>query len=302
MPLGFGRSILSKPIVAAAGGATAYAFTDNGDTDSGNKATYIPYYSTPPLASTSSVSFVQWVRMKDTTDSTLDDGTSRIISLSGDNFQSQASLVMSSNPAAAYMNLIDTSGQNHIVNPTKSGGPGANSTAWQTNAFDGAWHCIMASMNASQATTQCTYFFDGQDCTDIGTGNTNSAYGHNLNTANYVRYRNIEYGDLDYYATGQQECGQDFHIGPTWVYDTYLDFTSSTVRGYFYNAANTDGFVDGGTDGTAGGAPTPDLYIYHDGTDLKSVPAFTSDNLRTIGTGAIVVISNTAGPGSGDTI
>lgn len=302
MPLGFGRSILSKPIVAA-GGDTAYAWTDNGNTDSGNKATYIPYYAAEPMNSTTSVSFVQWIRMKDTTDSTLDDGLSRIISLSGNNFNSQASLIMGSNPADTYMNLLDGSGKNQIVNPTKTGGPGATTSDWQTNAFDGAWHCIMASINSNQATTNCTYFFDGQDCTSIASGNQDKSPGtHNLDTTNYVRYRNIEYNDTGAYNANAQECGQDFHLGPTWVYDSYLDFTSSTVRDYFYNSSNTDGFVSGGTDGTAGGAPTPKIYIYHDGTDLQSSPSFNSDGEVTTGTGSIVVVSNTAGPGSGDTI
>lgn len=302
MPLGFGRSILNKPIVAAAGGG-AYAFTDNGNTDSGNKATFIPYYATEPMNSTTSVSFVQWIRMKDTTDATLDDGLSRIISLSGDNFNSQASIQMSNNPADVYMNLLDGSGKNQIVNPTKSGGPGATQSAWEAAAFDGAWHCIMASINSNQATTDCTFFFDGQDCTSIAGGNLNKNPGlHNLDTTNYVRYRNVEYNDVGTYAAGGQECGKDFHIGPTWVYDSYLDFTSSTVRDYFYNASNTDGFVDGGTDGTAGGAPTPDIYIYHDGTNLQGSPSFNSAGQVTTGTGAIVVISNTDGPGSGATI
>ena len=76
------------------------------------------------------------------------------------------------------------------------------------------------------------------------------------------------------------------------------------MRRYFYDPANTDGFVDPGTDGTGGGAPQPDLFLYHNGTSLTNggteSPADGPTVFKT-GTGSINYIATTDGPGSGGT-
>jgi hypothetical protein len=300
MPLGFGRSTFTYKAPAVAGSG-AYAFADSDNTGTGNGATYNPYWSSPPLSNGTAMSFVIWIRLKDTTNATFDNGITRLISLSSDSFGSQVSINLSTSATGCYMNFLDTGGKNNIVNPTKSTGLGQNTASWQSNVINGEWHCFMTSLNQASATTNATWWIDSTDCTSINTGSTNRAFGHALGNMNYIRLRNMEYADTGTYGPWQGEGGKFFELGPIWVYNSYIDFNNSTNRSYFYNASNTDGFVDGGTDGTAGGAPTPNIYMYHDGTNLIGSPSFTSQNLVTKGSGSIRIISNTEGPGTGVT-
>ncbi len=165
---------------------------------------------------------------------------------------------------------------------------------------DGAWHCIMVSMDSDASNGIGCWFLDG--------GSTNEASGNALTVSleasqfKYIALRNNNGGHNTNYGSGF-ESGPGFELGPIWLYDSYLDFTSSTVRGYFYNSANVDGFVDGGSDGTQGGAPSPDVYMYHNASTL----VVAGDSTPTVNTvtsngGAIVVIPSSEGPGSGDTI
>tara|TARA_Y100000004_G_C8816954_1_gene370198 strand:- start:362 stop:823 length:462 start_codon:yes stop_codon:yes gene_type:complete len=135
---------------------------------------------------------------------------------------------------------------------------------------------------------------------------TNEASGNALTTTldasdfTHIQLRNTNGGHNTSYSANF-ESGPGFELGPIWLYDSYLDFTSSTVRGYFYNSSNTDGYVDGGTDGTDGGAPTPAVYMYHNDSTLQ-VSSSETPTVNTVSTnsGSIVVVDD--GPGSGGTI
>ena len=299
MPLGFGRSILSKPIVAAAGGGAGYAFADNGAINSGNKATYIPYYASGPFANTTAFSIVIWFRIKSTTE--VDSPGTRPFQVANNNGSNFFTWTIATSPNDSYVNMFTQSKNNLVFLKGNTTDP----ATWQAFCMDGAWHCLMASMDVADVTdtTKNNAFIDDTNVGSINGGNANKAAA-SFSETNYVNLRNNGATDNSIGYAASFESGEFFEFGPVWVYDSSTDFTSSANRAYYYNASNTDGFVDPGTDGESGGAPTPEVFLYHDGTNLlDGGPAtLTDENIETQGTGSIRVISNTAGPGSGDTI
>ena len=305
MPLGFGRSVLAYKAAGAAASSGAYAFGDTGAINSGNKATYSPFYSTPPFVNSTKFAVVLWFRISSVSD--VDGPASRVIALRTSN-GSDASVNFSTTPNASYFSLYNGS-KNNLMFFGTSTGPYTNNANWQNGVMDGSWHCFMASIDvsniasavASGATTTNSIFIDGVNCTNPDPGCSNVATGCNFSTTNYIQYRSGNNGTDTGAYNASFECGGTFEVGPLWIYDSAIDFTSSTVRGYYYNASNTDGFVDPGTDGTSGGATAPDVFLYHNGTTLTGTPTPTSMNTLSTGTGAINIIADTDGPGSGGT-
>ena len=117
-----------------------------------------------------------------------------------------------------------------------------------------------------------------------------------------LRYDPGNNGDQSYNAAN--ETGAGFEMGPIWVYNSYIDFRESSNRLKYFNSANTDGFVVPSTDGTtSAGAAQPNLFLHHNGTTLLNGGTDSISISETkIGSGAIVVIPESEGPGSGDTI
>lgn len=299
MPLGFGRSTFTYKAPAAASSG-AYAFGDTGAINSGNKATYSPYYSSGPFSDSTKFAVVLWFRISSVSD--VDDPASRVIALRTSN-GSDATITFGGSPTDSYINLYNGS-KNNLTFFGTSTGPYTDSTAWQNGVMDGSWHCFMASIDVSNISsgysTTNSVFIDGVNCTNLADGVANAS-GAQFSTTNYIQYRSGNNGSDSGAYNASSECGGTFEVGPLWIYDTAVDFTSATVRGYYYDSGNTDGFVDPGTDGTSGGATAPDVFLYHNGTTLTGTPTPTSMSTLSTGSGAINIIDNTDGPGSGGT-
>lgn len=301
MPLGFARSQLGRyQVPAAAAGARAFngGTTNNSSTD---VATY-RVEMTNKMANNSGFSAVYWVRYKHAEIST----TTRSMTYRDrtDAGGGQAWITSSSNPFGLGFNIYNGT-QNIVMSNGKSGSTyGNNATAMQ-GLGDGSWHCVMMRGDMADASKRSIYI-DGEDHTAGQTlhASVSSATGNNpkLNTVNYVSLKAQPANDT---SGGTSNTGNDFpsaDMGPVWFYDTDIDFTSSSVRAHYYNASNTDGYVDGGTDGTAGGAAQPELYLYHTASTLANGGTLSNTPAKIVnGSGDIAIVAANDGPGSGGT-
>ena len=157
--------------------------------------------------------------------------------------------------------------------------------------LDGEWHCIMLRMSTTGA--NCEFVLDG----------TNQSSSHPSDVVGNIEISAADFEwNMSNFSGAFPGAGAAWDIGPTWMYDTAIDFTSSSVRAKYFNASNTDGYVDGGTDGTDGGATQPDLYLYDAGVAVldggTATPTITDVES---GTASVTHNASTNGPGSGDT-
>lgn len=313
MPLGFAKSVLtSQYSTGTTRDGAMRAFTNDGvASNTGNftlnkAATYTVSHSTAPFSNSAVFSAVFWVRIKQQNGNIADPAT-RFVYMTDADQSDFWGLVIGNGSNISYMNIFNSSGNKlsepygHTYTAGGDGSGGKDNPAFITALCDGAWHCVMISIDGANQTA--TYFLDGSTQNEgLYTG---AALSGTVNSSDFknIALRNNNGGHNTNYNSGSFETGPDFHLGPIWLYDSYIDFTNSTNRGYFYKSTNTDGFVDGGTDGTDGGAPTPDVYMYHDASTLQVSSAQTPTvNLVTHNSGAIVVVPSSEGPGSGDTI
>lgn len=331
MPLGFGRSVLTK--AAEAAGASGYgAYRQKNAISTGNLAAHT--IEGVDWASDNDVSIVFWYRANGAdNDGDSDDwihGTSGgnsgstflqiphstntssgfvRLQFTLQDFGWQLSLNGGSNPGAnAY---VDSRGQNR----SNSGDTAANIA---TASFDGSWKCLMMSFQSDHNTggfvsgTDSSTAFNFRNCYVGDSDFTSSPGGHNagvisLSGGNFddghIGYKESSFTTTVPTATDKGLVGPGFHWGPMWVYNTFLDFDTQSVRRRFFNPSNTDGFVSPSNDGTtSAGATQPLLYLYWNGSALVNGG---SDSVtltkRTVGTGGDVVdVSD--GPGSGGTI
>lgn len=157
--------------------------------------------------------------------------------------------------------------------------------------LDGEWHCIMLRISGTGA--NCEFYLDGVD----------QSISHPANASGTI---DLDDSDAEWnmsaFSGAFGGAGAAWDIGPTWIYDTAIDFTDSSVRAFYFNASNTDGYVDGGEQGTSGGATRPDLYLYNEGSGLENGGNLTA-TIRDItnGSGTVTDNDNTNGPGSGNT-
>lgn len=307
MPLGFSKAILGQ---TAVGSVSARAFTNDGvANNTGNftlnkAATYTVSHSTSPFSDSAAFTAVMWVRIKQQ-GGNIDDPASRFMYLTDQDQSDFLGFVIGNGTNISYMNIFNSSGNKlsepygHTYTQNGDGSGGRDNPGFITDLCDGAWHCLMISIDGANQTA--TYYLDGS--TQNEADYTGGALTGTINSDDfkYIMLRNNTGGHNTNYNSGSFETGPDFHMGPIWLYDSYIDFTQSSNRAKFYNASNTDGYVDGGTDGTAGGAPTPKVYMYHTASTLAVSSAQTPTvNLIQHNSGAIVVKDD--GPGSGGTI
>jgi hypothetical protein len=302
MPLGFAKSVFTTKSAGPTRDGEMRAFT-NDATQPGSSgftldkaAAYTVSHSTAPFSSGQHFSMVYWFRLAQEAGN-IDSPASRFIYMTDSDQSDLWGMVFGYNTNISYMNCLNPSG-NKLVQPY--GSSYAANSNFMSAIADGAWHCIMVSMDSDAGNGIGCWFLDGNG-TNEASGNalTNSL---NASDFKYIALRNNNGGHNTNY-TASFESGPGFELGPIWLYDSYIDFTNATNRGYFYNASNVDGFVDGGTDGTQGGAPTPNVYMYHDASTLQVSSSQTPTvNTVTSNGGAIVVIPSSGGPGSGDTI
>jgi hypothetical protein len=301
MPLGFGKSVLTASSAAA---TTAYAFHGPNYSAANTSQASFNVTMTNRFADASALSIVYWFRLKAVAEvENGDDSVMLAYYDSDDTGGGQLKIAYSAGGTSSItMNLYN--GDTNLVMRSRAVGDYDTSAEFLSNIFDGQWHCLMTAMDMATGANR-KMFIDGVDVTSGFNNNsamdtTTDVVKPDLDDIRYIvlRYQPSDFNSSAYNAS-QEFCGD---TGPIWVYDSYLDFTSSTVRGYFFNVANTDGFVNGGTAGTSGGATQPKLYLYHNGSTLVNGGSLNNTvNTATINSGTISVIPNTEGPGSGHT-
>jgi hypothetical protein len=303
MPLGFAKSTFTYAAAATSTGARAF---NGGTTD--NSSSDVATYRVPMsnrFAQNNGISIIYWIRYKH---AELNTNQFRTVVYrdSQDQGGGQAWCGAGTNPFGLGMNLYNGS-TNIVMSCGKSGSTfGNNLTAFQ-GLGDGSWHCIMLRIDITDASKRHIYI-DGEDHTAGQTAGSsvNSSTGSHpkLDDIRFVGLKSQPGNDTSGGAyTGNDT--QDFpsaDMGPVWFYDTDVDITSSSVRAKYYNASNTDGYVDGGTDGTDGGASQPELYLYHTASTLANGGSLSNTPAKvTSGSGDIAIVGPTAGPGSGGT-
>jgi len=309
MPLGFAKDILAKGATAVG----AYAFNDNkAGADSvingADKAAYVTTLGASKLTDAGAFSLVMWVRVN---------GFAGNVDTSATYSGNDYTILLQSYRGTGYPNSnngfnlvlgpdgIGGNFYNNVINvgltSSKSGGSYDTVAKYKSNLLNGRWHCVMWSMSLTSVANSRLYV-DGVDV-GAGRGTDTSGTSSNQNQWPIFPFRYNRQDAITAAYTADQECGATVDIGPTWFYDSIVDFSNATTRGYYYNAANTDGYVDGGTAGTTGGAAAAKLYWYHSASTLVmgGSLANTTTTKVTKGSGDINIISNTAGPGSGGT-
>ena len=304
MPLGFAKSTFTYAAAAASTGARAF---NGGTTD--NTSSDVATYRVPMsnrFAQNTGISIVYWIRYKHAELATTQHRTITYRD-SQDQGGGQAWLGNASNPFALGMNIYNGS-TNIVMSCGKSGSTyGNNLTAFQ-GLGDGSWHCVMLRIDIADANKRSIYI-DGEDHTAGQTAGASVPTGTDSNHPKLddIRFVSLKSQPGDDLSGGDYtgNASQDFpsaDMGPVWFYDTDIDFTSSSVRAKYYNASNTDGYVDGGTDGTDGGASQPELYLYHTASTLANGGSLSNTPAKvTSGSGDIAIVGPKAGPGSGGT-
>jgi hypothetical protein len=288
MPLGFGKSIFSK---SAAAGATASRGAYKTAFGTGRTSAYYQAnFLASDLSASTSWTTVMWMRMKS---SDFDESAKAFDARPGGGSNShQLSLWMELDGGTDRFSnngLLNLSfgGQNPLVDAYPSS-PFNTQASAEANVLDGAWHCWMWTWENSTGGSGCQFYFDNNDVTNVSGTFVTTQFPWN----------NAHSWTLGAWTDGPGSYGADWDIGPIWWYNTKIDLDDSSVRGKFFNASNTDGYVDGGTTGTAGGQPTPTVYLYHNGTTLVDGQS-TVSSFTTVGSPSS--IADTDGPGSGGT-
>lgn len=320
MPLGLGRSLLTRYEAPAAAGA-AYYWTDEQDGSlatggiSSNKAAYVLPKGSTGFSATYECSTVFWFRCPNIESrGAVWSGT---METSATNTRYTGAFVDS---ARIILHTL------HGANAMTALFVGPLSGVTRTDVFDGEWHCVMLSKQADLTTPGISRQGDaswdggsysstsgielsGSNGTDDYTWTNYAVYNSDPRDLSEIDELNFGFRDLTAKTNTSYDtanfsiaCGVDMDIGPIWIYDKHIDFSQQSVRDYYWDATAPDGFVDGGTDGTAGGAEQPAIYMYHDGTDWKNGGTkFSSTATKiTAGTGDITA-TDTDGPGTGAT-
>lgn len=222
------------------------------------------------------------------------------------------------------LNSSETDGANAYVDSRGGGSAGGSSggsaSSVAASVFDGSWKCLMMSFQSDHNTgtnvssTSQSTAANFRNCY-VGDDNfVNSPEGHTagpilLNSGQYdyadghIGYKSNTFTATVPTASNSGLVGPGLHWGPMWVYNTFLDFDTQSIRRRFYNPSNTDGLVTPTNTGTTtAGATQPLLYLYWTGSALANGGSDTVTlTKRTVGTGGDVVdVSD--GPGSGGTI
>ena len=296
MPLGLARSVLAKT-AAAGGGAVPelYTFRDDEAQGSADKATYVISHTGGPFANNITFSYVAWFRVNGTGSSggmlaQIYKGTSPNNN-NGSNLQFNTTSMLQYN---LYNNV-----KNVVLRSNKAAGPYPDQASFEAGVLDGEWHCVMVAGHLNDASQRYMYIDNVDVLNDLNPGNL-SGTGLNMDQFTHFPLRmNTQLNNTTYVAN--REFGAEADVGPIWYYDTIIDFSDSAVRAHYYNASNTDGFVDGGTDGTAGGAATPKLYFYTNASGGQIYTNGTGGTVNTSVKGSETITIYQEGAGTGDT-
>ena len=324
-PLAFGKSVFTTAAARAAGGAEFGFVTGthgNPNTSGHGRMTCRPNAGSTKFSDSADFSIVIWFRALD---GDFESGKEFAMLMqgaagTGSSFSRDIELYMNGQRDGGgdanehSINLFcKYSGGTRTISSFRSGNDyfGSGNTDWDAKVVDGNWHCLMARF--AQADSNRALYLDGVDIKrSLGSGAGGDVTGTlNLDpdsyagTATDINDANEDEAGFNFrfshFIGAFGGAGGCFDIGPCWIYDSGVDFSSSTVRDYYYNSSNTDGYVTAGSDGQTGGAAEPELFITTDGTSMSNGGRLGTVTFHEVGNGTVTQSNSTNGPGSGHT-
>jgi hypothetical protein len=321
-PLAFGKSVFTKAAAGAAAGGAEFGFVtgQHGDPNTSGHArmTVRPNAGATKFADSSNFAFSLWFR------ALLGDFSSGqefgvLIGMTADaNISREVEIYIN-----AQRDGVDRIQNHSIVFFCKYSGGTRSISSWATGAdyftsnadfdskvLDGNWHNLSGTFSGTN--TERQLLLDGVDINVSRTdGPGDSVTGSiNLDTDSYAASPPLNTGtdnglslNLGINQGIPPGFGACFDIGPIWIYDSQIDFETSSVMEQYYNSSNTDGYVTAGSDGESGGAAEPELFINTDGTSMSNggrLGTVTFHEVEDTG-GSVTQTSSSTGPGSGDT-
>jgi len=281
MPLGFGRSILSKPIVAAAGAGTGYFQSEyDGDTSEGAYNLIGDRGSGNTWSTDDSYSVMFW--FKGTT-ADIANGAWTVMRMYAASEQSHT-VTMNSNGLEP---IIQGASGVSVVNYFPGG------TTFADTYLDDEWHHCAIEFK-SGAISNSEIWLDGDKKTLGGNGVTSGGPSTN---SRYFTINGTKTAPGDVNGTGTNFRASSMQIADFWYKSgdnnaINLDSNMSTIY--------SSGWQDLGTDGTASSTlPTPQIWLYVDSDgDLQNggTTSATFAEQFGSGTGGNWIQSGTGGP------
>jgi hypothetical protein len=271
MPLGFARSVLTKPASAAASADRGY--WNQSDSLASNLYKGITFTKSTAYSNTSAnidVSF--WFKGNIADLDTAFD--SHIIFSNSDGADNTWAFEMHKNYGIFAAQFYGSYGGESIVSH-----PNTNN-AFGTPYLNNAWHhCYIQWRGRAANNAQSRIYLDGVDTTNNKNSGTMPA-----NTPIQTASKFFHGGNKDKRASGFRKAE---------VYQIYHSTTNNIANiSKWYNA----GFVDLGASGNSGGAPTPDIWLTVSGGAVTQGGALAG-TVTEVGDGTLTK-SNTGGPGA----
>lgn len=319
-PLAFGKSVFTKAASAAAGGAE-FGFVTGRD-GSSNEGTAISMKcrmnaGSTKMADSPDIAIVVWFRalagdfLSDNSFGMLMQGTADSAPQRDVELFINAQRDGGGDSNEHSINLFcKYGGGTRTISSFVSGDDffGTGNTDFDNKVLDGNWHQVAATF--ARADSDRRLFLDGVNI------KKSAASGAGGDVTGDIELSNDSYSGSNPAAGTQSEAGFTWHfshfhggfpgagacfdIGPTWIYDSQVDFATSSVMARYYNDSNTDGYVTAGSDGQTGGAAEPELFMTTDGSSMANGGRLGTVTFHSVG-GTVTQTASSAGPGSGDT-
>jgi hypothetical protein len=235
MPLGFGRSILSKTAVAAGPTSESGYFQSSGTNSSGADGAGIVLDSGSSSGYNFNSGFTQSFWFKGTT-SNLNNGT--IATIARTTYPGDDGIIFNIRNIGIEILLQD--GNNYYLTYYPGG------TTFVDNYLDDDWHHIAMTMTKTASGRQM--YLDGVDVADPTTGNS---------TATVVagRYLGINFSPTSDSLSYADSNAGTLQLSQLWLHNQTVDLDSNLSKFY------AGGFVDMGSSGTSSGLSQPLIYI-----------------------------------------
>lgn len=184
----------------------------------------------------------------------------------------------------------------------------SSNSDFDSKVLSGTWHQIAATFARSDSDRRL--FLDGVNIKKSAASGAGGDVTGNitLSTDSYngsdpINGTTTEAGftwHFSHFHGGFTPAGACMDVGPVWIYDSQVDFATSSVMQRYYNDSNTDGYVTAGSDGQTGGAAEPELFMTTDGSSMANGGRLGTVTFHSVG-GTVTQTASSAGPGSGDT-
>ena len=298
MPLGFGRSILSKPAVAAAPSGVGNYYHSSTATNNSVFAAPVFGNNTTAWSDTDEMTWMVWFRGYLAGDYETGDvkGDSCYMprfgwtpSLDGFYMGWGQGPFDSGNSTEARFELQSKS---NLYGNAIWGYPSNALVPW-----DGAWHQMIFLID--NANNNHRLWLDGSEKTTSDGFST----AFDVSTIDWFCFNG--YVSNPSPGTGNPTLGtvnaNTVDIGPSAVW--FSDIDPATNLSAMYDSGNTDGYVDMGSDGTASGLTQPDVWSWiTDGGTVTQGGASTATVVElSVGGATLTKVTDGTGPGSGDT-